>query len=136
MQNPKVSIIVPVYNAEKYLERCVNSLRNQTLKDIEIIVVNDGTKDDSIKLIEENFNDNRIKIFNKENGGLASARNFGIKKAKGEYLFFVDSDDFIETDCLLDMYNVAKKNKTDLVICDYYKYFENGISRTRAAEAL
>ena len=121
----KVSVIVPVYGVEKYIVKCINSIINQKLKDIEIIVVNDGTKDNSIKLIEENFNDDRIKIFNKENGGLASARNYGIKKAKGEYLFFVDSDDFID-ECLEEMYNKATKNNVDLVICDYYKYFENG----------
>ena len=121
----KVSVIVPVYNVEKYIVKCISSIINQKLRDIEIIVVNDGTKDDSIKLIEENFNDNRIRIFNKKNGGLASARNYGIKKAIGEYLFFVDSDDFIE-ECLEGMYNEATKDDSDLVICDYYKYFENG----------
>lgn len=121
----KVSVIVPVYNVEKYIVKCINSIVNQKLKDIEIIVVNDGTKDNSIELIKENFNDKRIKIFNKENGGLASARNFGVKKAKGEYLFFVDSDDFIDENCLLDMYKKIGKTKVDMVICDYYKYFEN-----------
>lgn len=122
----KVSVIVPVYNVEKYVVKCISSLVNQTLKDIEIIVVNDGTKDDSIKLIKQNFNDDRIKIFNKENGGLASARNYGIKKASADYLFFVDSDDFIDENCLLDMYNTIIKDKCNLVICDYYKYYENG----------
>ena len=122
----KVSVIVPVYNVEKYIVKCINSLVKQKLKEIEIIIVNDGTKDNSIKLIEENFNDDRIKIYNKKNGGLASARNYGIKKAKGEFLFFVDSDDFIEKECLYEMYKLAKKDKVDLVICDYYKYFETG----------
>ena len=122
----KVSVIVPVYNVEKYIVKCINSLIKQKLKEIEIIIVNDGTKDNSIKLIEENFNDDRIKIYNKKNGGLASARNYGIKKAKGEFLFFVDSDDFIEKECLYEMYKLAKKDKVDLVICDYYKYFETG----------
>ena len=120
----KVSIIVPVYNVEKYIVKCISSIVNQKLKDIEIIVVNDGTKDNSIKLIEENFDDNRIKIFNKENGGAASAKNYGIKKAKGDFIFFVDGDDFID-ECLYEMYNTATIEKTDLVICDYYKYFEN-----------
>ena len=81
----KVSVIVPVYNVEKYIIKCINSIINQKLEDIEIIVVNDGTKDNSIKLIKDNFNDKRIKIFNKKNGGLASARNFGIKQARGFY---------------------------------------------------
>ena len=125
----KVSVIVPVYNVEEYVVKCINSLVNQTLKDIEIIIVNDGTKDNSIQLIEKNFDDKRIKIFNKENGGLASARNFGIKKAKGEYLFFVDSDDFVDENCLLDMYKKAEKTKVGMVICDYYKYFEDGYKK-------
>jgi len=120
----KVSVIVPVYNVEKYIVKCISSIVNQKLKDIEIIVVNDGTKDNSIKLIKENFTDDRIKIFNKKNGGAASAKNYGIKKAKGEFIFFVDADDFID-ECLLEMYNTALKEKTDLVICDYYKYFED-----------
>ena len=120
----KVSVIVPVYGVEKYIVKCIDSIVNQKLKDIEIIVVNDGTKDNSIKLIEENFNDDRIKIFNKENSGAASAKNYGIKKATGEFLFFVDGDDFID-ECLEEMYNKAKNTNSDLVICDYYKYFEN-----------
>ena len=122
----KVSVIVPVYNVEKYIVKCISSIINQKLKNIEIIVVNDETKDNSIKLIEENFSDKRIKIFNKKNGGAASAKNYGIKKAKGEFVFFVDGDDFID-ECLLEMYNTAMKEKTDLVICDYYKYFEDDI---------
>ncbi len=122
----KISVIIPVYGVEEYIVKCINSIVNQTLKDIEIIIVNDGTKDNSIKLIKENFNDKRIKIFNKENGGLASARNYGIKKSTGEFLFFVDSDDYIDTNCLKEMYEKAIKDKVDLVICDYYKLEENG----------
>ena len=123
----KISVIVPVYNVEKYIVKCLESIVNQTYTNLEIIVVNDGTKDNSIKLIKDNFNDSRIKIYNKENGGLASARNYGIKNATGEYLFFVDSDDYIENDCLLEMYNeIAKDKSLEMVICDYYKLFENG----------
>ena len=123
---PKISVIVPVYGVEKYIVKCLNSIVNQTFKDIEIIVINDGTKDNSIKLIEDNFNDKRIKIINKENQGAAIARNLGIEKAKGEYLFFVDSDDFIELETLEKMYDEVITKNCDLVICDYYKYFENG----------
>jgi len=123
---PKISVIVPVYGVEKYIKKCLDSIVNQTFKDIEIIVVNDGTKDDSIKIIKENFNDSRIKIFNKENGGLASARNYGITKSCGEYLFFVDSDDYLDLNCLEEMYNKALEEKVDLVICDYYKAYEDG----------
>lgn len=122
----KISVIVPVYGVEKYIVKCINSIVNQTFKDIEIIVVNDGTKDNSIKLIEESFSDKRIKIYNKDNGGLASARNYGIKKATSKYLFFVDSDDYIDVNCLEEMYERILKDKVDLVICDYYKLEESG----------
>lgn len=123
---PKISVIVPVYGVEKYIQKCIESLVNQTFKDIEIIIVDDGTKDNSIKIIEDNFHDSRIKIFHKKNGGLASARNYGIEVSKGEYLFFVDSDDYLDLDCLSDMYSKIKKDKTDMVICDYYKLYEDG----------
>ena len=122
----KISIIVPVYGVEEYIVKCIDSLVNQTYKDIEIIVVDDGTKDNSIKLIEDNFNDKRIKIYHKKNGGLASARNYGITKATSEYLFFVDSDDYIDKNCLKEMYETIKKDKSNLVICDYYKLYEDG----------
>lgn len=122
----KISVIIPVFGVEKYIEKCLSSIVNQTFKDLEIIVVDDGTKDNSIKIIEDNFHDSRIKIYHKENGGLASARNYGITKVTSEYMFFVDSDDFLDTNCLLDMYNEIIDKKVDMVICDYYKYFENG----------
>ena len=122
----KISVIVPVYGVEKYIKKCIQSIVDQTFKNLEIIIVDDGTKDNSIKIIEENFDDNRIVIYHKKNGGLASARNYGINKASGKYLFFVDSDDFLDTNCLLDMYNEITSKKVDMVICDYYKYYENG----------
>ncbi len=122
----KVSVIIPVYGVEKYIEKCLSSVINQTFSDMEIIIVDDGTKDNSVKIIEDNFHDKRIKIYHKENGGLASARNYGISKAIGEYMFFVDSDDFLDTNCLLEMYAETVKKNVDMVICDYYKYFESG----------
>ncbi len=121
----KVSVIVPVYNVQDYIVKCIDSLVRQTLKDIEIIIVNDGTKDNSIKKIKENFDDKRIKIISKENGGLASARNRGVEEATGEYLFFVDSDDFIDTNTLKEMYDEASKNNLDIVYCDYYLYYQD-----------
>lgn len=121
----KVSVIVPVYGVENYILKCMDSLVNQTLKDIEIVVVNDGTKDKSIDLIKENYTDKRIKIYNKENGGVARARNFGVTKATGEYLFFVDSDDFLKEDAIEVLYKKAFDKKCDLVICDYYKYYDD-----------
>ena len=117
----KISIIVPVYGVEEYIVKCIDSLVNQTYKDIEIIVIDDGTKDNSIKLIEENFNDKRIKIYHKINEGAAIARNYGIKKATGEYIMFVDSDDYVDTSMIKDMYDMMIKEKTNLAICDYYK---------------
>jgi len=118
---PKVSVIVPVYNVEKYLERCINSLVNQTLQDIEIILVDDGSTDSSKIIIEKylNLHREKIKYYYKENGGLSSARNYGILYAKGEYIAFLDSDDYIEPTMYEEMYNVAKKENSDMVECDF-----------------
>lgn len=109
MQKIKISVIVPVYNVEEYIEECIESIVNQTLKEIEIIIVNDGTKDNSIKKIEKYFSDPRIILINKENGGISSARNAGLKIARGEYISFIDSDDFIEPTMLEDLYNNSEK---------------------------
>ena len=114
-----VSIIVPVYNVEKYIDKCLNSLVNQTLKNIEIIVVNDGTKDNSQKIIDKYTKKySFIRSYIKENGGLSSARNYGLKHAKGEYIAFVDSDDFVDKNMFEQMYLYAKNNKYDIVVCD------------------
>ena len=117
----KVSIIVPVYNSEKYLKKCLETLCNQTLKDIEIVMVNDGSTDNSEKIIKEKAKeDSRIKLYNKKNGGQASARNMGLAKATGEYVAFIDSDDYVELDFCEKTYDVAKKNDTDIVCFDYF----------------
>ena len=121
----KISVIVPVYGVEKYIKKCINSLVNQTFKDFEIIVINDGTKDNSIKIIKENFNDKRIRIYDKENGGLSSARNYAYQYANGEYIMYVDSDDYVDKDILKKMYNKAKKEDSDIVVCLSYQD-ENG----------
>jgi glycosyltransferase involved in cell wall biosynthesis len=116
----KISIIVPVYNVEAYLRRCLDSLVNQTLKDIEIIIVNDGSKDNSQSIIDEYAKkDERIKALIKKNGGLSDARNFGMKYAKGEYLAFVDSDDYVDLDMYENMYNKSLTDKADIVECDF-----------------
>jgi len=116
----KVSVVVPVYNVEEYIERCLESLVNQTLKDIEIIVVNDGSPDNSQLIIDKYVEKHPeiIRSFIKENGGLSDARNFGINKAQGEYIGFLDSDDWVEPDMYETMYNKAKENNFDVVVCD------------------
>ena len=118
---PKVSIIVPAYNVENYIEKCLNSLVNQTLEDIEIIVVNDGSTDKTKGIILE-FCDKyqgKIKYLEKENGGLSSARNFGMPYATGEYIAFLDSDDYVELSMYEEMYNEAKREDFDMVECDF-----------------
>lgn len=124
----KISVIVPVYNTERYLERCLNSIINQNFFEIEIIIINDCSSDNSLKIIKKYMNmDQRIVLINKEkNEGLSAARNSGIKIAKGEYIFHIDSDDWIEQNYFKDMYEYAIENKADIVISDYYKDFDNG----------
>lgn len=113
----KVSIIVPVYNVEKYLRKCLDSLINQTLKDIEIICINDGSTDKSLEILEEYKNrDSRIILLNQENSGQSIARNNGIKKATGEYLGFVDPDDWVDLDYYEKLYNAASTNDTDIAV--------------------
>lgn len=123
----KVSIIVPVYGVEKYIDKCLNSLVKQSLKEIEIIVVNDGTKDNSQKIIDKYVKKypDKIKSYIKENGGQGSARNYGLKKASGEYIGYVDSDDFVEKDMYKKLYNKAKENNYDIVVCGNYNVSED-----------
>ena len=124
---PKVSVIVPVYNVEKYLGRCLDSLVHQTLQDIEILVINDGTLDGCQKIIEEyEKNYSCVKGYVKENGGLASARNYGIQRASGEYLGFVDSDDTVELDMYEKLLQAALDQNADLVVCDLEYVWEDG----------
>lgn len=113
---PKISVIVPVYNTEKYLKKCLESIINQTYQDFEVIIVNDGAIDNSQKIIDEYIEkyQTKIKCLNKENGGLSSARNVGIEVAKGDYIIFVDSDDYLETTLLEQMLPYIQKN-IDLV---------------------
>lgn len=116
----KVSLIIPIYNSSKYLKKCINSLVNQTLKDIEIILINDGSKDDSDKIIKE-YKDKRIKYIRKQNEGIGKTRNLGIKEAAGEYIAFVDSDDYLNEHFCERMYKKAHQDNCDLVICDFYE---------------
>ncbi len=123
----KVSIIVPVYNVEKYIDKCLNSLVNQTLKDIEVIVVNDGSPDNSEKIINKYVSKypEIVKYYTKENGGQGSARNLGFLKSTGEYIGYVDSDDYIDLNMYEKLYNKAKNEDLDIVICENYVVFEN-----------
>lgn len=127
MNKCKLSIIVPVYGVEKYIDKCLNSLVKQSLKEIEIIVVNDGTKDNSQKIIDKYVKKypDKIKSYIKENGGQGSARNYGLKKTTGEYIGYVDSDDFVEKDMYKKLYNKAKENNYDIVVCGNYNVSED-----------
>lgn len=118
---PKFSIIVPVYNVEKYIKKCLDSILNQSFKDYEVIVVNDGTKDNSIELIQ----DYPVKIINQKNQGLSVARNKGVKHATGEYIIFIDSDDWIEKD-LLKKLNESTINSPDVVRFQIKEVYEKG----------
>lgn len=120
MNNPKVSIIVPIYNVEKYLDRCISSLINQTLKDIEIILVDDGSPDNCPKMCDEYAKkDYRIKVIHKKNAGLGYARNSGLEIASGEYIAFVDSDDYVDTRMYEKLLLFANKNNCDAVFCGF-----------------
>ncbi len=119
---PKVSIIVPIYNVEMYIGKCLETLVNQTLKDIEIILVNDGSKDGSAEIAKKYLKKYPEKIIylEKENGGLSDSRNYGLPHAKGEYIAFLDSDDYVEENMYEEMYELAKKEDSDMVQCNFY----------------
>lgn len=122
----KVSVIVPVYNVEDYLEKCLLSLQNQTLKEIEIIVVDDGSKDHSFEIMKQfQEKDSRFKIYQKENGGLSDARNFGMERVSGEYIVFIDSDDYVDEAMFEEMYECAKREDADVVECDFIWEYPN-----------
>ena len=122
----KVSVIVPVYNTEKYLEKCLNSLINQTLHDIEVICVNDGSTDNSLNILNQYAQkDNRIKIINQENKMQGAARNAGTQIAAGEYIGFVDSDDWIDLDYFEKLYNAATKYNLDIALATNVRISKN-----------
>lgn len=125
MNRIKFTIIVPVYNVEKYLSECIESILKQTYTNYEVILVDDGSKDKSPEICDKYAHiDNRVKVIHKENGGLSDARNFGIAAAKGDYLVFVDSDDWIEPEALNCM-NSATSDHPDVIISTIIEYFEN-----------
>ncbi len=116
----KVSVIVPIYNSERYLKRCIDSLINQSLLDMEFILINDGSTDGSDSIISS-YDDSRIKYFKRTNHGIGATRNFGIEHSSGEFIGFLDSDDYVEPDMFEKMYNECINKKLDIVICDFYK---------------
>ena len=118
---PKVSVIIPVYNASKYLNKCISSIVNQTMEDIEILAINDGSTDNSLEILEklQSQYKNKLKVFDKENGGAGSARNIGIDNSNGEFIKFVDADDYLKLDILDRMYTLAKENNVSLVRGNY-----------------
>lgn len=115
-EQPLVSVIIPVYNTKQYLPRCLNNIINQTLKNIEIICINDGSTDNSLAILQDyQKKDNRILIINCKNAGAANARNLGLAKAQGEYIGFCDSDDFVDLEYYSCLYTHAKENDADVV---------------------
>lgn len=127
MKNPKISVIVPVYNAEKYLKRCIESILSQTFIDFELLLIDDGSTDSSGEICNEYAQaDDRIRVFHKTNEGVSSARQFGCDVAIGEYSIHVDSDDYIEPSTLGDMITEAKRRNTDVVVCDFYINYSHG----------
>lgn len=128
-KNELISVIVPVYNVEKYIEKCIKSIVNQTYRNIEVIIVNDGTKDNSIEVIREYLkSDNRIKLINQKNSGLSCARNTGINNSMGNFIIFIDSDDFINENMIEKMYFRIKQDNSDMVICNVKKWdFKNDV---------
>lgn len=141
-----ISIIIPVYKVEKYLEKCIQSVINQTYKNIQIILVDDGSPDNCGKICDEYAErDQRIEVIHKSNGGLSDARNKGLEIAKGEYIGFVDSDDYIEADMYEVLYNLLKQYNADVSICNFYtvsqekiaiKNADNGIKEYNRIEIL
>lgn len=125
--NNLVSIIVPVYNTEEYVERCVDSLVNQTYSNIEVLLIDDGSTDFSYEKCSsyaDRFDS--VHVFQKENGGVSSARNYGLKRATGEYIFFVDSDDYLDIDCIRTLISVQKETNADIVVTNPIDVYEDG----------
>lgn len=126
VRNIKASVIIAAYNIERYIERCINSVKNQTLKEIQIVVVNDGSTDSTKEKIEKlALEDNRIELYSQSNKGLIEARKNGLKMAKGEYVLFIDGDDWIEINTLELLYNKAKENDSDIVLYNAYWAYDN-----------
>ena len=125
----KISVIIPCYNCESYIERCLNSIINQTYKNLEIIVVNDGSNDNTEKIIAPFLSDTRIKYIKQCNGGESAARNTGLLIATGEYVGFVDSDDYIEQEMYSEMYEAITKTDSEMAIANYNQIYDDGTQK-------
>ena len=125
-----ISIIVPIYNAEKYINKCIDSILNQTKKELEIILINDGSTDNTEKLIKS-YKDKRIKYFKNTNHGIGYTRNFGIDKATSKYIMFLDSDDYLEKTSCEKLFNKIEKDKLDIVMCDFYKDYGDRVEEIK-----
>lgn len=126
----KISIITPAYNAEKYIKRCMESVNNQTYKNIEHIIIDDGSTDDTSIICDEFAKKNdRVKVIHKKNEGVSIARNIGIELATGDYILFADADDWLENSMCEKMIQAAQKNKSDIVICEYYHFYDKNGKR-------
>ena len=122
----KISIVIPCYNMEHLVEKCIDSIKNQSYTNFEAIFVDDGSQDKTKEVIEENIKDDERMIYAyKENGGLSSARNFGLEMATGKYISFIDSDDYVEKDFLMELYNNLIENESDISVCYFYRVYEN-----------
>lgn len=131
---PKISVIVPIFNSEKYLSRCIHSVLRQTYEDLELILIDDGSTDCSSAICDDFANiDARVRVVHKENGGVSSARNLGMEIASGEWVTFVDSDDWIENSMYLDMYNMLLTENAEIAYCDICMDFHNSSCVWKAA---
>lgn len=130
MRNDLVSVIIPAYNSEQYIAKCIESVINQTYQNIEIIVVNDGSSDNTASVVKQFSN---VILLNKENGGLSSARNYGIKCAKGKYVIFLDSDDYIEPKFVENLYSETSGKEDEIIMCDF---LTNGVKESQSHQYL
>lgn len=120
--NPLISVIVPVYKVEKYLRRCIDSILAQTYENIEVLLIDDGSPDQSGSICDDyQAKDSRVRVFHKENGGVSSSRNLGLREAKGDYIGFVDADDYISPEMYQSLLNLIEQNNADIAICGYQK---------------
>ena len=128
MNNVEISVVIPAYNVEKYVRECLDSILRQTFRNFEVIIVNDGSKDNTLEILREYESKypEMIRVINQENGGQSNARNNAFQYVRGDYITYIDADDYIWDDYLEKLYYCAKKNAADLVICSYEKFKNDG----------